>query len=204
MRRRGFIAAAGTVALAGCSYTVQETDEVESREETISDLRDRLDAKNETVRDLRDRADALEADAEASQEQAEWAKREHAVSLYELGHLSHRYGNGAWSRGLDSAEAGDYALAAALFGQAYADYGNANDAFEKCAEALDDEPDAVETALDVTAAMEEACFDMQIAGAAYAEGRRDEGDRRWRNGLDHRDEAGDGVVPDPTVFEDQL
>lgn len=212
--RRGFLAgtAGAITALSGClGYTAVEKSEVETMENRIGDLENRTEELNETAEQRAERVEELEARVEDAEGEAEGLREEleaerigHVVALYETGAASYEYGNGAWSEGVDRAQAGQYSFASMKLGQAYSEYSGATDAFAKAEDSLGDlgPSDSLSSAHQMAEAMADASFDMQAAAVLYANGDTENGDIRWADGVEHQE--GVGNVPDASAIRAEI
>jgi len=179
VNRRSFL---GTAAISGClGYNVVETSRIENRTRRIEHLNlqvNTLEAalnrsqENESryrreLNSVNDKNLQLEQDLET-------AKIKHIVSLYEAADLAYRFGNGAWSKGLENRDEQDYSIAVGNFGQAHADYSQSKDLFERAANKLAEydltDQGAIQEAIFRMKPLVEAAFDMLLSTYWAAEG----------------------------------
>lgn len=216
MRRRAFVGAAVTAALAGCvGYQIEETADVEAREARIEELRSEVESLETDIEGLDAEVESLEGDIEERDEKiAEQARsidslqRGHVVRLYELATSARGYAAGDWNMGVDELDAEHYRSAAVYFRGAYSDYGQSETLFGETRTVSSDYElgvrDVITDSLSYVRLLKEAAFDLSNAASYYAEGDVDAAEAFFSKAEDHLDAAEGYEVKPADEFRSHL
>lgn len=187
--RRAFLGSTPIIALAGClGYKIQRA-EVDNRQKQqltahkteVSKLESRVQTAENTVDGLNSQLESLEADKTELQNQShqlrsdlstveadlEAAKIDHVVSIYSAADEARKYGNGAWSNGIEAWNDENYASSTGYFGRSYGDYGRSSDLLELAENQASEygltDGGSIGEAITYLKGLHDAAFDMENA-----------------------------------------